>query len=183
MDLPSRPARYFLTLGPPLPRNFGGILVAPDDGGGTSLLDGCEAYPAGSDVAGHIVLADRGTCTFVQKALVAQAAGATGIIIANNAPGAFGIGVVYPTVTIPVLSTSQAYGASLRAAALPTEVSTFLDPLVRTGTTAGFPRLFAPNPFQSGSSVSHFDTSLTPSVLMEPNITSTSPRRSRTPST
>ena len=158
------------TLGPPLPRNFGGILVAPADGGGTSLLDGCEAYAAGSDVAGNIVLVDRGTCTFVQKALVAQSAGAAGIIIANNVPGPFGIGVADPTVTIPVLSTSQAYGATLRAAA-PTEVSTYLDPLVRTGTTAGFARLFAPNPFQGGSSVSHFDTSLTPSVLMEPSIT------------
>ena len=83
----------------------------------------------------------------------------------------FGIGVVDPTVTIPVLSTSQAYGATLRAAA-PTEVSTSLDRVVRTGTAAGFPRLFAPNPFQSGSSVSHFDTSLTPSGSMEPSITS-----------
>ena len=50
-------------------------------------------------------------------------------------------------------------------------MSTFLDPTVRTGTTAGFARLYAPNPFQGGSSVSHFDTSLTPSVLMEPSIT------------
>jgi hypothetical protein len=158
------------TLGPPLPRNFGGILVAPSDGGGVSLVDGCEAYPASSAVAGSIVLVDRGTCTFVQKALVAQNAGAAGLIVANNTPGAFGIGVVDATVTIPVLSTSQAYGATLRAAA-PTEVSTYLDPLVRTGTTAGFPRLFAPNPYQGGSSVSHFDTSLTPSVLMEPSIT------------
>ena len=158
------------TLGPPLPRNFGGILVAPNDGGGTSLLDGCEAYPAGSDVAGHIVLVDRGTCTFVQKAQVAQSAGATGIIIANNVPGAFGIGVG-PDRHDP----RPQYVAGLRrhssGGCAPTEVSTYLNPLVRTGTTAGFPRLFAPNPFQSGSSVSHFDTSLTPSVLMEPNIT------------
>ncbi len=158
------------TLGAPLPRTFGGLLVAPDDGGGASLLDGCEPYPAASQVAGNIVLVDRGACTFVQKALVAQAAGAAGLVVANNAPGAFAVGGVDPSVTIPVLSTTQAYGATLRAAA-PIVVSTFEDPRTRTGTTNGFARLFAPNPFQGGSSVSHFDTSLTPSVLMEPNIT------------
>ena len=32
-------------------------------------------------------------------------------------------------------------------------------------------RMFAPNPFESGSSVSHFDRSASPSLLMEPNIT------------
>jgi hypothetical protein len=32
------------------------------------------------------------------------------------------------------------------------------------------PRLFTPNPFQPGSSVSHWDTVLTPNQLMEPNI-------------
>jgi hypothetical protein len=31
-------------------------------------------------------------------------------------------------------------------------------------------RVFTPNPVQPGSSVSHFDTSLTPNQLMEPNI-------------
>ena len=36
----------------------------------------------------------------------------------------------------------------------------------------GHPRMFAPNPVQGGSSVSHWDTVLTPSQLMEPNITS-----------
>ncbi len=34
----------------------------------------------------------------------------------------------------------------------------------------GRTRLFAPSPFQGGSSVSHFDTALSPNVLMEPSI-------------
>jgi hypothetical protein len=38
--------------------------------------------------------------------------------------------------------------------------------------TAGHPRLFAPNPVQSGSSISHFDTAASPNLLMEPYITS-----------
>lgn len=40
------------------------------------------------------------------------------------------------------------------------------------GTTNGHLRLYAPNPVQSGSSVSHWDTALTPNELMEPILTS-----------
>jgi hypothetical protein len=36
------------------------------------------------------------------------------------------------------------------------------------GTTGGNVRMYAPNPYESGSSVSHFDKSLTPNDLMEP---------------
>ena len=35
---------------------------------------------------------------------------------------------------------------------------------------AGRPLMYAPNPFQPGSSVAHWDTSLTPNQLMEPAI-------------
>ena len=43
-----------------------------------------------------------------------------------------------------------------------------------TGGTdvAGHARLFAPNPVQGGSSISHFDTAASPNLLMEPYITS-----------
>ena len=42
-----------------------------------------------------------------------------------------------------------------------------------TGGTdaAGHARLYAPNPVQSGSSISHFDTAASPNLLMEPYIT------------
>jgi hypothetical protein len=36
---------------------------------------------------------------------------------------------------------------------------------------AGHPRLYAPNPIEGGSSISHFDTAASPSLLMEPHIT------------
>ena len=36
---------------------------------------------------------------------------------------------------------------------------------------AGHARLYAPNPVQSGSSISHFDTAASPNLLMEPYIT------------
>lgn len=160
--------------GPPIKRGAGlvGYVVAPPDGGGASLLDGCEPFPAGSPIPGNIVLVDRGACTFATKVKNAQEAGAIGALIANNAAGPLFPGGADPTVTIPSVGITQALGAQLRASLVPPLVKLALDPSARQGTTAGFARLFAPNPYQSGSSVSHFDTTLTPSVLMEPSITS-----------
>ncbi|KAH7007519.1 peptidase S8/S53 domain-containing protein [Ilyonectria destructans] len=55
---------------------------------------GCDAYPADTpDLSGHIVLVRRGTCTFVQKAQNAAAAGAKYIMVYNNAGGAVAIDV------------------------------------------------------------------------------------------
>ena len=39
------------------------------------------------------------------------------------------------------------------------------------GLNSGYPRVYAPNPVQGGSSISHFDTVVTPNELMEPAIT------------
>jgi hypothetical protein len=44
--------------------------------------------------------------------------------------------------------------------------------------TNGNIRMYAPNPYESGSSVSHWDTSLDPDELMEPSATPTSDARS-----
>ena len=41
------------------------------------------------------------------------------------------------------------------------------------GTNAGQMRMYAPNPQEPGSSVSHFDTAVAPNELMEPILTST----------
>jgi hypothetical protein len=43
--------------------------------------------------------------------------------------------------------------------------------LLSAGLNTGYPRVFAPNPVQGGSSISHFDTVLTPNELMEPSAT------------
>jgi hypothetical protein len=48
--------------------------------------------------------------------------------------------------------------------------SIFLDPANLAGAdSAHRAKMYAPNPFESGSSVSHFDTSMFPNQLMEPN--------------
>lgn len=149
-------------------------LTAPNDGGGVSLLDGCEAYSGPTALAGQIALVNRGNCTFAVKAQNAQAAGAAALLIANNAAGAFSPGGVAPDVTIPVFGVTMAEGAALRAAvgSGPVVAQIGASAQVRAGTTAGYPRLFAPTAFAQGSSVSHWDVSMTPSVLMEPSITS-----------
>jgi extracellular elastinolytic metalloproteinase len=90
----------------------GAVAVASDVTGVTT--DACEAQTAA--VAGKILLADRGNCTFVLKAQVAQAAGAIGLIIANNTGGTdiIGLGGDDRSITIPVLMISQNDGAALK---------------------------------------------------------------------
>ncbi len=88
--------------------------VLVDDGTGTTS-DGCEPFTNAAQIAGNIALIDRGTCTFAAKVVNAQAAGAIGVIIANNqgggAPVLFG---TEPTVTIPSLSVSRNGGTALK---------------------------------------------------------------------
>jgi MYXO-CTERM domain-containing protein len=90
-------------------------VVAGLDGVGV-VTDGCETLT--NSVGGMIVLVDRGACTFALKAVNAQAAGAVGIIIADNRVAATppGLGGADPSVTIPAASILQADGTSLRAA-------------------------------------------------------------------
>lgn len=90
-------------------------LIAVDDGTGTAS-DGCE--PLQNDVTNAIALADRGSCFYWQKAANAQAAGAIGLIIANN-QGTDAMtmgGTPGETITIPLLSVSLADGNSIDAA-------------------------------------------------------------------
>jgi hypothetical protein len=155
----------------------GAVVAAHDTGDteGPSVLDGCTTYDNAGDVAGKIALVDRGTCTFVQKALTAQAAGAKALVIVDNRkdtclpPSMSGDN---SAVTIPVVSVTQDEGAALRAA---TSVSGILrvDPSrMAGGSVEGYVRLYAPCTYNAGSSIYHFDTPATPNLLMEPFINS-----------
>ncbi len=160
--------------GPPITLPVKGTVVAPNDGGGISLLDGCEPFPASANVAGNIVLVNRGNCTFVQKAQNAQGAGATALLVANTTVAPFqaaALGGVGPDIVIPSVGISGPLGNALRAANPPPVATLRRSPLLRTGTTAGYVRLYAPTAFSSGSSVSHFDVTAIPNLLMEPFIT------------
>ena len=79
---------------------------------------GCEAADFAGFPAGNIALVQRGTCSFAIKALNAQAAGATAVIIFNqgNSPDREGliIGTLAPdTASIPVVGASFADGVAL----------------------------------------------------------------------
>jgi hypothetical protein len=79
-----------------------------------------------------------------------------------------------PSLTIPVVSISQADGNAIKNALLsgPVEVTLGPNPAFVAGCDdEGRLRLYAPNPVEHGSSVSHWDTSAEPSLLMEPFIT------------
>jgi Zn-dependent metalloprotease len=64
------------------------VALDPADPAGPSTTDGCEAFTNAASVVGKFAYVDRGTCTFATKAANAQDAGATGIVVGNNVPGA-----------------------------------------------------------------------------------------------
>ncbi len=129
-------------------------------------------------VSNNIALVSRGVCSFAVKARNVQAAGARGMILVNNVAGsAPSLGGSDPLVTIPSVGISQADGQALLAR-LATRSRTrsgvvanlILNLAIRSGADAqGRLLLFTPNPFQGGSSVSHFDTSASPNLIMEPS--------------
>lgn len=157
------------------PANFGGSVVVGTDAANTegpSATDGCTTFTNAAQVAGRIAIVDRGTCAFVVKALNAQAAGASGLLVANNAAGspAPGLGGVDPTITIPALGVTQADGALFKGTA-GVVVALAIDPTKLMGADdLGRPRLFMPDPVQGGSSGSHYDSAAAPNLLMEPAI-------------
>jgi len=156
--------------------NFNGTVVVGLDpaiaGTSPTTTDGCSPFTNSAEVAGNIAIVDRGTCGFAVKAANAQAAGAVGLIVANNAPAnpPPGMGGSDPTVTIPAISVTQADGALIKANT-PATVGFVVDPTHLQGAdNAGRPRLYMPQPVAPGSSGSHYDTAMSPNALMEPAI-------------
>jgi large repetitive protein len=90
-------------------------LVVGDDGV-PATSNGCE--PLVNDVVGSVVLMDRGVCPFSVKVSNAEAAGAVGAIIVNNAAGAppFVMGPGPTNPSIPVVMVSLEDGLALKAA-------------------------------------------------------------------
>ena len=158
--------------------SFGPPLASPGVSG-----DVVYAIPAGgcapvtNSVVGKIALMDRGVCTFVVKVKNAQNAGAIGVLIADNVAGAppAGISGTDPTITIPSVRISLADGNTIKTALAGGAVNATLgvDLSVRAGADPyGRALLYTPNPVQSGSTISHWDTIAFPNQLMEPNINS-----------
>lgn len=162
----------------PSAATLNGSIVIGNDGvaaaGGGTATDGCEPFPV--SLAGKVVLIDRGLCGFVTKVKNAQNAGAKAVILANTLGRAdFEPGGSDASITIAAIGISQADGDAIRAALATTAVGVeyFQDPSRLAGVAEGWVRLYAPTVVALGSSISHFDTTAAPNLLMEPFATST----------
>ena len=132
-------------------------------------------------VKNRIAFVLRGACTFVVKAANVQAAGAVGMIVVDNVAGSppTDLGGTDPTITIPAVRITLNDGITLlsgmnltpgnRSSGVVAVLG--VDPTQLAGADrAGRVMLYTPNPFQPGSSVSHWDTSAFHNLLMEPAI-------------
>ncbi len=157
--------------GPPVAlAGISGEVVAAVDAGGVNTLDGCEAITNAGAVNGKIALVDRGNCNFTVKVANAEAAGAIAVLVANNAAGLPGMGGTDPAIGIPSIGIEQALGASIRTNSPGVNVSLIYNFSTLVGMNGGYLRMYAPNPREPGSSVSHFSTAATPNLLMEPAL-------------
>jgi hypothetical protein len=104
-----------------------------------------------------------------------QNAGAIGALIADNVAGTppSGLGGADPTITITSGRITLADGNTIKSQLSGgVNANLGLDLTRRAGTSpsTGFALLWAANPVQPGSSISHWDLITTPNLLMEPSI-------------
>ena len=159
----------------------GEVMPVVDQPDGTTGL-ACNPLSAANAAAvnGKIAMVDRGVCGFTVKVKNAQDAGAVGVIVVDNVAGSppAGLGGLDPTVLIPSVRVTLQDGTTLKNALRTrsrTKSGMFatlgVDLTVRIGADPlGRALMFTPNPFQPGSSVSHYDTLAFPNLLMEPAI-------------
>lgn len=150
-----------------------GNVVLANDGVGTTS-NACEALINGSAISGKIALIDRGGCPFITKVKNAQNAGAIAVIIADTIascpPGA--MTGTDASITIPSVRVTQADGNLIRAnLGTGVNATAIRDPAIPAGADGGGRVLvYTPMAFAGGSSISHWDTSLSPDALMEPAL-------------
>jgi hypothetical protein len=169
----------FAAFGPaPSVSNFNGpVQLARAAAGGAESL-ACNASGPLASFGGNVALISRGVCTFTEKVKNAQNAGASAVLVYNNAAaGLPGMGGADATIVIPAVGISLADGSAIKASAAPVNVEYFLDmtrPPIGTAREAAsgtdFVRLYAPTVYAAGSSISHFDTIALPNLIMEPAI-------------
>ncbi|WP_305037345.1 S8 family serine peptidase [Anaeromyxobacter sp. SG66] len=145
------------TAAPPAP--YTGTLPMARTGTASSTADACAALPSGS-LAGKAALVRRGTCSFYQKALNAQNAGAAAVVLYNNTTGR-----VSPTVagavaiTIPVVAVSAAEGALIDSRLAAGSVD-----LTWTSDLGSFPN-------STGNLISDFSSyGLSPDLALKPDL-------------
>jgi hypothetical protein len=169
------------SFGPPLanPPVKGQLMPVVDQANGTGLA--CDPLNALNALAvrGNVALVDRGTCDFVTKARNVQAAGAIGMVVADNQPGdVAGMSGNDPAISIPSVRITQANGATIKATLQRrsrTQSGVVASLGVNTAQLAGTdPKgrilMYTPTIYSPGSTVSHYTTEAKPNQLMEPAI-------------
>jgi len=175
------------------------VPVGPTDGDSlacNTLDNGTGSVPT---LVGKFALIFRGTCEFGAKALKAQQAGAIGVILVNNIPGApvgMGAGAVGNQVTIPVVMVSDVDGKAMNnllKASTPVFVSLsrwgfgFANDLGIVGGSMPLPHAFAmpvtqltssagtPAPYKNytGAFVANFGTANQTNVVLRDIVTFT----------
>jgi hypothetical protein len=158
--------------GPPLTsRPIRGEVERVDDGIG-DRYDASEAIVNGDRLRGRIALVDRGGTPFVAKTRAAEAAEAIAVVVVDDRdedpPTLLGDD---PSIGIPTISVSRSTGERIAALASAGVEVTLGGTLHYVGADdADRMLMYAPSSLQSGSSVSHWDVSATPDLLMEPFI-------------
>ena len=131
-------------------------------------------------ISGKIALIDRGTCNFTVKVENAQNAGAVGVLIADNVAGSppDPLGGTDSAVFIPAVRISLADGVTLKSALAAGTVSGTLGvnlAILQGADASNRVLMYTPNPFQSGSSISHTDLIASPDLVMEPDYADDQP--------
>lgn len=99
---------YGVAAAAPAPPTSGSLPMART-GTAESTADACD--PISADLTGMAALIRRGSCTFHQKALNAQNAGAAAVVLYNHLDGRFSPTVAGdPPITIPVVAISDEEG-------------------------------------------------------------------------
>ena len=162
---------------------YGEVMPVAEQTPGTG--EGCEPFNSNNTraVAGKVAFITLGVCTVATKAKNAQDAGAVAVLIgdtvAENGVQPIPLGGWEPQMTIPSARLFLTDAVKLRTSLLRRSRSSSgvfatlgraagaqyagADPLGRA-------QLYVPNPYISGSSVSHFDRTMFRNQLMEPNI-------------
>jgi hypothetical protein len=144
---------------------------------GPTTTDGCTPFTNAAAIAGNVAFVDRGTCPYVTKVRNAQAAGATGVVVADHtrqtcqppSMGGEAADIMIPAVSVgandaDLLKAQLSAGADVRGL-----VQT--DPTQLAGASKeSYVRLYAPCTDEPGSSTRHWDVAASPDLLMEPFI-------------
>lgn len=154
------------TFGPkPKPDNFKGSVAVPSGDNLACNVNSASAPVQG--VSGKIALIDRGSCAFTEKSLNAQAGGAVGVIIANNADANVIPSGDAPFLTIPVIAVNMSTGTIFKNAIPGLQLGLVQGKGLAGADADGNVQLYAPTTLAQGSSFSHYDTRLTPNAVME----------------